>query len=48
MAHELLKQNPDPNETEIRDYLAGNLCRCAAYPEIIRAVRSAADRIRPA
>ncbi|MDB5557622.1 MAG: ferredoxin [Enterovirga sp.] len=48
MAHELLKQNPDPNETEIRDYLAGNLCRCAAYPEIIRAVRSAADRMRPA
>lgn len=48
MTHELLKQNPDPEESEIRDYLAGNLCRCAAYPEIIRAVRTAASRMRSA
>jgi aerobic-type carbon monoxide dehydrogenase small subunit (CoxS/CutS family) len=46
MTHALLMQNPDPNESEIRDYLAGNLCRCAAYPEIIRAVRTAATRRR--
>jgi carbon-monoxide dehydrogenase small subunit len=46
MTHELLRQNPDPDESEIRDYLAGNLCRCAAYPEIIRAVRTAATRMR--
>jgi aerobic-type carbon monoxide dehydrogenase small subunit (CoxS/CutS family) len=48
MAHALLRQNPDPDEWEIRDYLAGNLCRCAAYPEIIRAVRRAATRMRSA
>jgi aerobic-type carbon monoxide dehydrogenase small subunit (CoxS/CutS family) len=48
MAHALLRQNPDPDECEIRDYLAGNLCRCAAYPEIIRAVRRAATRMRSA
>lgn len=46
MTHVLLKQNRDPDEAEIRDYLAGNLCRCAAYPEIIRAVRTAASRMR--
>ena len=46
MAHQLLAANPDPDETEIRDYLAGNLCRCAAYPEIIKAVKSAAHKMR--
>jgi aerobic-type carbon monoxide dehydrogenase small subunit (CoxS/CutS family) len=48
MTHQLLQQNPDPDDYEIRDYLAGNLCRCAAYPEIIRAVKSAAARMRTA
>ena len=46
MAHQLLRENPDPDDGEIRDYLAGNLCRCAAYPEIIRAVKTAARRMR--
>ncbi|GGO53935.1 carbon-monoxide dehydrogenase small subunit [Roseovarius pacificus] len=46
MTHALLKETVDPSETEIREYLAGNLCRCAAYPEIIRAVKTAA-RNRP-
>jgi len=46
MAHQLLQSNPDPDEAEIRDYLAGNLCRCAAYPEIIKAVKSAATKMR--
>lgn len=46
MTHQLLERSPDPNEDEIRDFLAGNLCRCAAYPEIIRAVKSAAARLR--
>jgi carbon-monoxide dehydrogenase small subunit len=46
MAHQLLASNPDPDEAEIRDYLAGNLCRCAAYPEIIKAVKSAAVKMR--
>jgi aerobic carbon-monoxide dehydrogenase small subunit len=42
MTEQLLAQNPDPGEDEIRHYLSGNLCRCAAYPEIIDAVRLAA------
>ncbi|HEY4265895.1 MAG TPA: (2Fe-2S)-binding protein [Micropepsaceae bacterium] len=42
MTHQLLARNPDPSEDEIRHYLSGNLCRCAAYPEIIEAVRLAA------
>lgn len=42
MTRQLLDQNPAPSEDEIRHYLSGNLCRCAAYPEIIRAVQLAA------
>jgi len=42
MTEQLLAQNPDPDEEAIRHYLSGNLCRCAAYPEIIDAVRLAA------
>ncbi|HYY87681.1 MAG TPA: (2Fe-2S)-binding protein [Chloroflexota bacterium] len=34
----LLAENPSPTEAEVRDYLAGNLCRCGAYPEILEAV----------
>ncbi len=37
----LLTEKPNPTEDEIRDYLAGNLCRCGAYPNILRAVRLA-------
>ena len=46
MAGELLKQKPDPDEDEIRHYLSGNLCRCGAYPEIVKAVKLAADKMR--
>ena len=42
MTKALLRQNPDPDDQQIKDYLAGNLCRCAAYPEIVNAVRMAA------
>jgi carbon-monoxide dehydrogenase small subunit len=42
MTHQLLKQNPNPSDDDIKHYLAGNLCRCAAYPEIIEAVKMAA------
>jgi len=42
MTRQLLDENPDPSEDEIRHYLAGNLCRCATYPEIIAAVKLAA------
>ena len=42
MAKALLVQHPDPDDQQIRDYLAGNLCRCGAYPEIVNAVKMAA------
>jgi carbon-monoxide dehydrogenase small subunit len=42
MSRQLLDANPDPSEDDIRRYLSGNLCRCAAYPEIVRAVKLAA------
>ena len=48
MSRQLLDENPDPTEAEIRHYLAGNLCRCAAYPEIIDAVKLAAQRRKEA
>jgi aerobic carbon-monoxide dehydrogenase small subunit len=44
MTRQLLDANPNPSEDEIRHYLAGNLCRCAAYTEIIKAVRLAAKK----
>jgi aerobic carbon-monoxide dehydrogenase small subunit len=47
MSHQLLARNPHPSEQEIRDYLSGNLCRCAAYPEIIAAVKAAAGAWTP-
>jgi aerobic-type carbon monoxide dehydrogenase small subunit (CoxS/CutS family) len=37
----LLADNPSPSAEEIRDYLAGNLCRCGSYPNILRAVAAA-------
>jgi carbon-monoxide dehydrogenase small subunit len=43
MTHQLLKQNPAPSDDDIKHYLSGNLCRCAAYPEIIEAVKRAAQ-----
>ena len=41
---DLLKRNPDPTDAEIREALAGNLCRCTGYEKIIDAVRLAATR----
>ncbi len=46
MTRQLLDENPDPDEDAIRHYLSGNLCRCAAYPEIIEAVKLAAKKRR--
>jgi carbon-monoxide dehydrogenase small subunit len=43
-AHALLIDNTDPTEAEIREGLSGNLCRCAGYPSVVRAVRAAAGR----
>jgi aerobic carbon-monoxide dehydrogenase small subunit len=45
MTHQLLKANPDPSDEDIRHYLSGNLCRCAAYPEIVAAVKQAAKTV---
>ncbi len=45
MATELLASNPKPTEGEIRNHLSGNLCRCATYPEVMRAVQLAAERM---
>jgi carbon-monoxide dehydrogenase small subunit len=44
----LLDANPDPTETEVRYWLAGNLCRCTGYDKIIRAVLDAAAELRQA
>ena len=45
-ANALLAQNPDPTETEVRYWLAGNLCRCTGYDKIIRAVMDAGAEMR--
>lgn len=42
----LLEKNPNPTETEVRYWLAGNLCRCTGYDKIIRAVQHAATAMR--
>ena len=47
-ARSLLERNPDPTETEVRYWLAGNLCRCTGYDKIIRAVMDAAQEMRSA
>jgi aerobic carbon-monoxide dehydrogenase small subunit len=39
----LLDQNPNPSESEVREWLAGNLCRCTGYDRIVRAVMDAAQ-----
>jgi carbon-monoxide dehydrogenase small subunit len=47
-AKALLDRKPDPSETEVRYWLAGNLCRCTGYDKIVRAVLDAADAMRRA
>ena len=44
-AKALLDKNPDPDETTIRYWLAGNLCRCTGYDKIIRAVQDASSEL---
>jgi carbon-monoxide dehydrogenase small subunit len=44
----LLERNPDPTESEVRYWLAGNLCRCTGYDKIVRAVMDAAATMRQA
>ncbi|HPU50368.1 MAG TPA: (2Fe-2S)-binding protein [Burkholderiaceae bacterium] len=45
-AKALLDHNPDPTESEIRYWLAGNLCRCTGYDKVVRAVQDAAAQLR--
>jgi carbon-monoxide dehydrogenase small subunit len=45
-AKALLDSNPAPSEHDVRFWLAGNLCRCTGYDKIVRAVLSAAERMR--
>ena len=44
MTRQLLDEHPNPDDEQIRHYLSGNLCRCAASPEIIEAVTLAAKK----
>jgi carbon-monoxide dehydrogenase small subunit len=45
-ALDLVKQNPDPSEQEIREWLEGNLCRCTGYQNIVRAIKAGAESMR--
>ncbi len=47
-SYNLLKNNPQPSETEIREALKGNICRCTGYQNIVRAVQFAAERMSEA
>jgi aerobic carbon-monoxide dehydrogenase small subunit len=44
----LLEQNPDPTEDEIREGIAGNLCRCTGYVNIVKSIQQAAEAMRAA
>jgi carbon-monoxide dehydrogenase small subunit len=45
---QLLKDNPDPNEHEIRKGIAGNTCRCTGYMNVFKAIRAAAQKMKGA
>jgi len=47
-AYRLLKENPKPSEEEIRYWMAGNLCRCTGYQNIVKAVQYAAKKLSQA
>jgi aerobic carbon-monoxide dehydrogenase small subunit len=44
MTTKLLDEHPEPDDDTIKHYLTGNLCRCAAYPEVLNAVRLASQK----
>ena len=46
-AVDLLGDHPDPDEHEVREGIEGNLCRCTGYQNIVRAVQSAAQAMKP-
>jgi carbon-monoxide dehydrogenase small subunit len=45
-AYELLEQNPDPTEADVREAIAGNICRCTGYVHIVRSILAAAAALR--
>ena len=45
-AVDLVKENPDPSDTEIREWLEGNLCRCTGYHNIVKSIRAGAAAMR--
>jgi carbon-monoxide dehydrogenase small subunit len=45
-AYEILQENPGPSEQEIREAIAGNLCRCTGYQFIVEAIQAAAEAMR--
>ncbi len=47
-AYRLLQENPNPTEADIRYWMAGNLCRCTGYQNIVKAVQYAAEKLSPA
>ncbi len=47
-AYRLLQENPSPSEEEIRYWMAGNLCRCTGYQNIVKAVQYAAEKLSSA
>ena len=44
-ARALLRENPAPDDTEIREWISGNLCRCTGYVNIVTAIREAAEQL---
>jgi carbon-monoxide dehydrogenase small subunit len=44
----LLAENPNPSATEVREGIAGNICRCTGYVKIVDSILTAAERIREA
>jgi carbon-monoxide dehydrogenase small subunit len=47
-AYRLLQENPEPSEEDIRYWMAGNLCRCTGYQNIVKAVQYAAEKLSSA
>jgi carbon-monoxide dehydrogenase small subunit len=45
-AYELLGQNPDPSEAQVREAIAGNLCRCTGYVHVVSSILAAAQAMR--
>jgi len=45
-ACELLRQNPSPTEADVREAIAGNICRCTGYVHIVTSILAAAETLR--